>query len=83
MIEESKILKRKQIILESLKLPANTNEMTNNKKRFIVGRSKLRERNNLVIDDRFVQFGGLVYKQKSGKVIGTTPALYLSAILRS
>ena len=57
-----KMIKRKQIFLESLNPAENTNEMTNNKKRFAVGRSKLRERIILVIiDERFVQFGGVVY----------------------
>ena len=58
----------------SLNPPVNPNEMANNKKEFNVGRAKLREWIKFVIDERFVQFGGVVYKQSPGIFMGTAPA---------
>ena len=55
----------------SLNPPVNTYEMTNNKNEFNVGQVKLCEWINFVLDEWFVQFGGVVYKQSSGIFMGT------------
>ena len=57
----------------SLNPPVNTNETTNNEREFSVGQAQLCEWINFVLDEGFVQFGGAVYTQSSGILMGTAP----------